>query len=72
MGVCGGVAGEPLGATILMGLGVHELSMSVPSIAAVKSRLRATSMARAQALAARALACASAEQVRALAAGKGA
>lgn len=66
VGVCGGVAGEPLGAVILIGLGVTELSVSIPSIAAIKARIRNVSMADAQALARRALACESAEAVRAL------
>jgi phosphocarrier protein FPr len=66
VGVCGGVAGEPLGAVILIGLGVTELSVSIPSIAAIKACIRNVSMADAQALARRALACESAEAVRAL------
>jgi len=60
------VAGEPLGAVILIGLGVTELSVSIPSIAAIKARIRNVSMADARALARRALACDSAEAVRAL------
>ncbi|HEY4589567.1 MAG TPA: phosphoenolpyruvate--protein phosphotransferase, partial [Thermoanaerobaculia bacterium] len=66
VGVCGGVAGEPLGAVILIGLGVTELSVSIPSIAAIKACIRNVSMADAQALARRALACESSEAVRAL------
>ncbi|HYH47289.1 MAG TPA: putative PEP-binding protein, partial [Thermoanaerobaculia bacterium] len=66
VGVCGGVAGEPLGAVILVGLGVVELSVSIPSIAAIKARLRTVSMDEARRLARRALACDSAEAVRAL------
>jgi phosphoenolpyruvate-protein phosphotransferase len=66
VGVCGGMAGDPKGAMILAGLGVAELSMSIPSIAAIKSRLRAQSLADMQALAKRALACQSAAEVRAL------
>jgi phosphoenolpyruvate-protein phosphotransferase len=66
VGVCGGVAGEPLGAVILIGLGVTELSVSIPSIAAIKACIRNVSMADAQGLARRALACESAEAVRAL------
>jgi phosphocarrier protein FPr len=60
------VAGEPLGAVILIGLGVTELSVSIPSIAAIKARIRNISMADAQSLARRALACDSAEAVRGL------
>ena len=66
VGACGGVAGDPLGATILVGLGVIELSMSIPSIPGVKAHLRGTSLASAQDLARRALACTSVDQVHAL------
>ena len=66
VGVCGGVAGEPLGAVILIGLGVTELSVSIPSIAAIKACIRNVSMQDARALARRALACDSAEAVRSL------
>jgi len=69
VGVCGGVAGDPLGAVILIGLGVTELSVSIPSIAAIKARVRGISLKDAQSLARRALACDSAEAVRGL--GKG-
>jgi phosphocarrier protein FPr len=66
VGVCGGVAGDPKGAIILVGLGVTELSMSIPSIAAFKAKLRQTSLAKAQALAKKALACRNAAEVRRL------
>ncbi|WAL60714.1 phosphoenolpyruvate--protein phosphotransferase [Thermocoleostomius sinensis] len=66
VGVCGGVAGEPLGATILTGLGVTELSVSIPSIAAVKAKLRSIAFSEANALAQRALRCRTAQDVRAL------
>ncbi|MET0262542.1 MAG: phosphoenolpyruvate--protein phosphotransferase [Rariglobus sp.] len=66
VGVCGGAAGEPLGAAILTGLGVAELSMSAPSLATVKSHLRGTSMKSLRSLAQRALACSTASEVRAL------
>jgi phosphocarrier protein FPr len=71
VGVCGGVAGDPLGAVILIGLGVTELSVSIPSIAAIKARVRTVSMKDAQALARRALACTSAEAVRGLVQARG-
>ena len=66
VGVCGGMAGDPKGAAILAGLGVAELSMSIPSVAAIKARLRAQSLTQMQLLAKRALACKNAAQVRAL------
>jgi len=66
VGVCGGLAGDPLGARILTGLGVDELSMSAQDIAAVKATLRSESFSAMQALAQRALATGSADEVRAL------
>lgn len=67
VGVCGGIAGDPRGALILAGLGVTELSMSLPSIPEVKAGLRQVSLTQAQAVAQRALACATATEVRQLA-----
>jgi phosphocarrier protein FPr len=67
VGVCGGIAGDPKGAVILVGLGVTELSMSIPSIAAVKAKLRNISLAKAKAVAQRALVCQNAAEVRDLA-----
>ncbi|PSB62038.1 PTS fructose transporter subunit IIA, partial [filamentous cyanobacterium CCP1] len=66
VGVCGGIAGDPKGAAILAGLGVTELSVSIPSVAAVKAKIRGMSFAQTQDLAKRALACRSAQEVRAL------
>ena len=66
VGVCGGLAGDPLGARILTGLGVDELSMSAQDVAAVKATLRADSFSAMQLLAQRALAAGSADEVRAL------
>ena len=71
VGVCGGMAGDPLGAVILAGLGVTELSVSIPSLAAIKARLRTVSMKDARTLARRALACDSAEAVRGLVQARG-
>jgi len=67
VGVCGGIAGDPQGAILLAGLGVSELSMSIPSVAAVKAKLRGISLAYAQTLAKQALACRNAAEVRRLA-----
>ncbi len=66
VGVCGGLAGDPQGAKILAGLGVKELSMDIPSIPKVKARLRGASMQQMKRLAQRAIACRTAEEVRAL------
>jgi phosphocarrier protein FPr len=67
VGVCGGVAGEPEGALVLAGLGVAELSVSIPAVAAVKARLRTVSRKDVRRLAEQALACTTATQVRELA-----
>jgi phosphoenolpyruvate-protein phosphotransferase len=66
VGVCGGIAGDPKGAAILAGLGVTELSVAIPSIAAVKAQIRRLSFKGTQALARQALACRTAAEVRAL------
>ena len=66
VGVCGGLGGDPFGALLLTGLGVHELSMSPRDIAPVKARLREAHLRALSQLAERALACASAQEVRAL------
>ncbi len=66
VGVCGGIASDPLGAAILVGLGVQELSVSIPSIAAIKAHLRGLRIVELRDLAQRALACRNAAEVRAL------
>ncbi|MDV7104979.1 phosphoenolpyruvate--protein phosphotransferase [Vibrio sp. TH_r3] len=45
VGVCGEMAGDPRLTSLLVGLGVDELSMSSVRIAAVKARVRATNLA---------------------------
>jgi phosphocarrier protein FPr len=64
VGVCGELAGNPQAAPILVGMGVDELSASVPSIPAVKAQIRTLSLSTAQHLAAQTLACATATEVR--------
>ncbi|MFC7475558.1 phosphoenolpyruvate--protein phosphotransferase [Dankookia sp. GCM10030260] len=66
VGVCGGLAGEGFGAALLAGLGVAELSMTPRDIPAVKAVLRGATHSALRNLAARALACGTAEAVRAL------
>ncbi len=51
--VCGEMAGDPVVAPVLAGLGVHELSMSAVAIPEVKAALRASTMSDLQALVAR-------------------
>ncbi len=71
VGVCGGMAADPQGAVILTGLGVRELSVSIPSVAAIKAQLRRITLSDAQSLARRALACPNAATVRRLTQAKG-
>ena len=44
VGVCGGMAAEPLAVPVLLGIGVDELSVPVPAIAAVKALVRRLSL----------------------------
>lgn len=55
IGVCGGLASDPQAVPILVGLGVDELSCSVPAIPSVKSQVRAFSLEQCQDLAGSAL-----------------
>ena len=66
VGVCGGIAGDPCAVPILLGLGVDELSVSLPAIPAVKAQIRTLRMDACRELAENALAAVSAEEVRAL------
>ncbi len=66
VGVCGGLAGDPLGAAILTGLGVDELSMSTTDLGTIKALIRRHSLAELQTLAQKALNAETVEDVRAL------
>ena len=66
MGVCGEMAGDPLAAPLLIGLGVTELSMSPPAIPLVKAAVRRVDTTTATRLAEEALGLASAAEVREL------
>jgi phosphocarrier protein FPr len=66
VGVCGGIASDPHAVPILIGLGVTELSVSLPSIPAVKAQIRTLRLDACRELAERAMAAESAAAVRAL------
>jgi phosphocarrier protein FPr/phosphocarrier protein len=66
-GICGGIASDPLAAPLLIGLGATELSAAPAAIPALKAAVRALRIDRCRALAARALAAGTADEVRALA-----
>jgi PTS system, glucose subfamily, IIA component len=66
VGICGGVAGDPQAVPILIGLGIDELSVSLPAIPTVKAQIRRLSLTSCRELAQRALNCWTVEEVRAL------
>ena len=66
LGICGGLAADPLAAPLLVGLGCSELSGSIASVAVVKAALARVTMAQCRALAAEALTMADAASVRTL------
>ena len=66
LGVCGGIASDPQAVPILVGLGVDELSCSIPAIPTVKARVRAYSLQDCRDLADRAVRCGTPAEVRAL------
>ena len=68
--VCGEAASDPMAMPLLVGLGVDELSVGAARVATVRRWVRRLDRARMRALAARALACATEAEVRALVAGE--
>lgn len=64
VGVCGAMASERLAVPLLLGLGVDELSVSVPMIASVKATVRELALADCQIIAQQVLGLESAGQVR--------
>ena len=64
VGVCGGIASDPHGVPILLGLGVDELSISLPAIPAIKGQIRKLRLSDCRILAEKALAAESAAEVR--------
>ncbi|MBY0445033.1 MAG: hypothetical protein K2Q15_07490, partial [Burkholderiales bacterium] len=65
VGVCGGIASDPAAVPLLIGMGVDELSVSVPAIPAVKALVRKLSKADCQKLAAEVLQMGTVAEVRA-------
>jgi len=63
VGVCGEMAGDPVYAALLLGLGVDSLSMAPPSLPAVKFLIRAMRMEEARALASDVLAMVSSKEI---------
>jgi phosphoenolpyruvate-protein phosphotransferase len=71
VGVCGALGGDPVAVPVLVGLGVHELSVAVPALPAVKARVRELDFAACRVLAEKALLAESGAAVRALVAAEG-
>ncbi|HKQ12339.1 MAG TPA: phosphoenolpyruvate--protein phosphotransferase [Steroidobacteraceae bacterium] len=65
--VCGGLASEPAAVPVLLGLGVHELSVVPTLVPQLKSLIRTLTLDACRSLAQRAVALDTAEAVRALA-----
>ena len=64
--VCGGLAGDPRGIPLLIGLGVTELSVSAPAVPSVKAAVRRLKLEDCRQLAKRAVSFGTAAEVRAL------
>jgi len=66
VGMCGELAGDPLAAPILLGLGLEEFSLSPPALPRVKEVLRSLTVPEAEAVAQEALGQPDAQAVRRL------
>jgi phosphocarrier protein FPr len=64
VGVCGELGADPQAVPILIGLGVDELSVNVPAVPTVKAQIRSLNWGETKQLAAQALACTTAQEVR--------
>lgn len=66
LGVCGGLAADPRAAALLIGMGVRELSVPAGAIPELKAQVRTLDTTRCVALAERALAATSPQEVHAI------
>ena len=64
--ICGELGSDPLAIPILLGLGMDELSVSIPAVPIVKAQVRTLKMTDLQPLARQALTCSTAKEVREL------
>jgi len=65
-GICGELGSDPYAVPILIGLGIDELSVTVPSVPLVKAQVRDLKYSELQPLAQQALECSTAREVREL------
>ena len=63
-GMCGEMASDPAAAVLLLGMGIHELSMSAPSIPKVKEKIRKISFEEAKVILEAVLQLETAEEVK--------
>ncbi|WP_321799067.1 phosphoenolpyruvate--protein phosphotransferase [Caballeronia sp. J97] len=66
VGICGGIASDAMAVPVLVGLGVDELSVSVPAVGSIKAQLARLTMDEARKLAAQVITLGTAAEVRAL------
>ena len=66
VGVCGGIASDAMAVPVLVGLGVDELSVSVPAVGSIKAQIARLRMDEARKLAAKVVTLGTAAEVRAL------
>lgn len=64
--LCGELGSNPAAVPILVGLGMDELSVSIPTVPAVKAQIRTLKLEEVRPLAQKALACATPQEVRQL------
>jgi len=64
--ICGELGSDPLAIPILIGLGMDELSVSIPAVPTVKAQVRTLDLADLKPLVQKALACSTAQEVREL------
>lgn len=64
--LCGELGSDPAAVPILIGLGMDELSVSIPSVPTVKAQVRGLKLAELQPLAQQALQCSTAQEAREL------
>jgi len=64
--ICGELGSDPAAVPILIGLGMDELSVSIPSVPTVKAQVRGLKLSELQPLAQQALECSTAQEVREL------
>jgi len=65
-GICGELGSDPYAVPILIGLGIDELSVNVPSVPLVKAQIRSLKASELQSLAQQALECSTSREVREL------